>query len=292
MILTDFMDSAHARLETLFNQYLTKSPSPAKTLQEALAYSTLNGGKRIRPLLVYLTGKTFDAAWENLDVPACAIEFIHVYSLIHDDLPAMDNSDLRRGKASCHKKFNEAIAILAGDALQPLAFEIIAEHPAALSPAQRLRMIKILSEMSGLKGMAAGQMLDMEGTHTLDALTKMYGLKTGALLKASVQLGAIAANISDENILDSLQIFAENLGLAFQIQDDLLDVECETHLTGKPTGNDKTNQKTTYPSLLGVQKSRQHVEKLFSSAIHSLDFLGEKNKLLRDFALLLMQRKK
>ena len=292
MILADFIAHAHSRLETLFNQHLVTNKSPATTLQQAVAYAALNGGKRIRPLLVYLTGKVFDASWENLDPAACAIEFMHVYSLIHDDLPAMDNSDLRRGKHSCHKAFNEATAILAGDALQPLAFEMLAEHTTSLLPQQQLHMIKILSEASGIKGMAAGQMLDMEGTHSLDSLTQMYHLKTGALLKASVQLGAISANVSDPNVLISLKNFAENIGLAFQIQDDLLDIEGISHVIGKPPRTDQINQKITYPSLLGIEKSRQEVQRLFNMAIHSLDFLGKKNHLLREFATLLLQRKK
>lgn len=290
MILSDIITHAHSRLETLFHEHLMTNPSPALTLQKAIAYATLNGGKRIRPLLVYLTGKTFDATWESLDAPACAIELIHVYSLIHDDLPAMDNSDLRRGKPSCHKAFDEATAILAGDALQSLAFEILAQHSPLLTSQQQLDRIKILSQASGIHGMAAGQMLDIEKITTLDELNQMYRLKTGALLTASVQLGAISAGLADTTIFNALFIFAKNIGLAFQIQDDILDIEGTA--IGKPQGIDQINQKMTYPSFIGLEKSRKEVEILFNAAIHSLDFLGEKKKLLCDFAILLMQRNK
>ena len=291
MNLSDFTAQAITRLESLFATYIVETYTPAATLQEAITYSTLNGGKRIRPLLVYLAGNAFDAPWHHLDAPACAIELIHVYSLIHDDLPAMDNSDLRRGKPSCHKAFNDATAILAGDALQPLAFEIIATHPAGISAAQRLEMIKTLTHACGIRGMAAGQMLDMQGMTSLSTLKEMYHLKTGALLSAAVSLGAISANISNPALLDSLEIFAKNIGLAFQIQDDLLDAE-NAHATGKPQGLDQTNQKMTYISLLGIEKSREHISTLFNAAMDSLNFLGEKKKRLCEFANELMQRNK
>lgn len=292
MTLTDFIAHTNSRLESLFNQYLVADAFPATTLQKAAAYATLNGGKRTRPLLVYLTGRLFDAPWENLDAPACAIEFIHVYSLIHDDLPAMDNSDLRRGKPSCHKAFDEATAILAGDTLQPMAFEVIAKHTCSLSPEQRLEMIKRLSEASGIRGMAAGQMLDIEGVSSAESLIQMYRLKTGALLTAAVQLGAISAGISDSGVFDALRVFAENIGLAFQIQDDLLDIEGTVETLGKPSGHDQLNSKITYPSLLGVEKSREKIQVLFETGIQSLNTCTPRKNLLSEFATLLMQRNK
>lgn len=292
MTLKEFITQAQSRLELSFKQYIIENLSPAITLHKAITYATLNGGKRIRPLLVYLIGRTFDSTWENLDPPACAIELIHVYSLIHDDLPAMDNSDLRRGNPSCHKAFTEATAILAGDALQPLAFDILTQHSASLTSQQRLDMIKILSKASGLHGMAAGQMLDIEGITSLDSLTHMYQLKTGALLSAAVQLGAISAGISDPMIFDSLHTFSENIGLAFQIQDDLLDIVGTSDTLGKPQGIDQTNQKITYPSLLGIEESRQKIQVLYDTALDSLNFLGERSKLLCEFATLLLQRNK
>ncbi len=283
MTLTDLIALAHSRLDVALNQYIVTHASPASTLQKAMTYALFNGGKRVRPLLVYLTGKTFNAPWENLDTAACAVECIHVYSLIHDDLPAMDNADMRRGQPSCHKAFDEATAILAGDALQSLAFEILSGSSDG---------IKVLSKASGMQGMAAGQMLDIEKMNSLDSLTEMYRLKTGALLNASVQLGAIFADIRDPKIFEALSIFAENIGLAFQIQDDLLDIESTSSITGKPQRMDETNHKITYPSLLGVEESRKKVATLFETAIHSLSFLGEKNKSLCEFAGLLMQRRK
>ncbi|EKD54350.1 MAG: hypothetical protein ACD_60C00091G0015 [uncultured bacterium] len=292
MKLDEFVLTAKTRLNQLFQVYLHDIEHPAAELQKAINYAVQGGGKCIRPLFVYLTGHALNAPWENLDVPASAIELIHVYSLIHDDLPAMDNSDLRRGKPTCHKAFNEAIAILAGDALQPLAFEIITQHPASLSPKQRVDMIYTLSYASGIRGMAAGQALDLQGTNSLDSLTEMYQLKTSTLLAASIKLGAIAANNNDPDTHHSLQRFADCIGLAFQIQDDLLDIEGATQHIGKPQGLDQANQKITYPSLVGIEESRQQVETLFTTALQSIAFLKERGKLLEEFAYSLLHRKK
>ena len=200
--LTDLVETCQARITGLFDFYLQKKISQAPALQHAMYYSVSNGGKYLRPLLVYATGAIFDAPLENLDIPAVAVELIHSYSLIHDDLPAMDNADLRRGKPACHKAFSEAMAILAGDALQPLAYEIIARHPAPLNIEQRLEMIYQLSHASGLEGMAAGQALDIIGVDSLQALEHMYALKTGALFETSVKLGMIAANVKEHSALD------------------------------------------------------------------------------------------
>ncbi len=292
MKLIDFIAHAQTRLDRIFKYYFIEQPQSAVKLQESIAYAVLNNGKRIRPLLVYLTGHALNAPWENLDPAAVAVELIHVYSLIHDDLPAMDNSDLRRGKPTCHKVFGDAMAILAGDALLPLAFEILATRPATLSTEQRLKMIKKISSASGMHGMVAGQTLDLSGVDTLSSLTEMYQLKTGALLKASVELGIIAANNENQQTLTSLQKFAENIGLAFQIQDDLLDIEGNAHMTGKPIGIDRANEKITYPTLIGVDQSRQTVEALFKEALSSIEFLGNAGQLLHDFANNLLLRQK
>ncbi len=195
--LTHLIETCQSRITGLFDFYLQKKISQAPALQHAMYYSVSNGGKYLRPLLVYATGSIFDVPLEHLDIPACAVELIHSYSLIHDDLPAMDNADLRRGKPACHKAFTEAMAILAGDALQPLAYEIIANHPAQLSVEQRLEMIYRLSHASGLEGMAAGQALDIIGVDSLPALEHMYALKTGALFVTSVKLGMVAANVKE-----------------------------------------------------------------------------------------------
>jgi geranylgeranyl pyrophosphate synthase len=285
---------SQSRMDKMFALYL-KSPCPAPLLQEAMAYTVLNGGKRIRPLLVYATGQALEANIDNLDAAACAIELIHSYSLIHDDLPAMDNADLRRGKPACHKAYSEALAILAGDALQSLAFQILAEHPATtLSAAQRLAMITTLSTACGPNGIAAGQTLDitiMNKTISLEELTLLYKLKTGALLTASIELGMLGSISPSLETRRSLQQYAECIGLAFQIQDDLLDIEGNTILLGKPQGLDAINNKVTYPLLLGVDQARYKVEELFDNAMKSIVFLEEKAEILIDVAEYLLWRK-
>lgn len=292
MNLNDIIATSQGRLENLFQTYLTENHSPAPLLQKAMTYAVLNGGKRIRPLLVYLAGEALDAPLENLDPAACAIELVHTYSLIHDDLPAMDNADFRRGNPACHKAFNEAVAILAGDALQPLACEIIAKHPANLSATQRLLMIETLCNVSGIDGMVAGQMLDLSGVQSLESLTRMYQLKTGVLLIACVKLGAIAANNKDPSIDLALETYAQSIGLAFQIQDDILDIESSSEDLGKPQGIDVINKKVTYPTLIGVQASKQKVRHLFDSALDAISILGPKSEMLNEFAHLLLKRRK
>lgn len=290
MKLDEFFTLCQDRLKKIFTQYLLDENFPENILPESMLYSLENGGKRIRPLLVYATGFIFKTPWENLDAPAAALEIIHSYSLIHDDLPAMDNSDTRRGKPSCHKAFNEATAILAGDALQTLAFEILASHPSALSNADRLEMIKTLSRKAGLQGMASGQMLDLSGTHNISNLEKMYELKTGALLLASVQLGLIASQNPTEG--KALETYIQKIGLAFQIQDDLLDIEGQTDITGKPKGLDQLNQKKTYPNFIGIEKTKTIIQTLFQEAIMAIDFLGNNAEILRELAYYLLHRKK
>jgi farnesyl diphosphate synthase len=288
--LDEFQLSCQKRLGSVFEFYLTK-PTPTTTLQEAMSYSVLNGGKRLRSLLVYASGFAVGATWDNLDAPATAIEFIHSYSLVHDDLPAMDNADLRRGKPSCHKAYGEAIAILAGDALQTLAFEILANYQTPLNAHQRLHMMQILAEASGTQGMAAGQTLDILGVHDLSELTQMYALKTGALLSASIKLGIAAADTQDSLVVANLNRFAEQLGLAYQIQDDLLD-ENGVAVTGKPGGIDMINQKITYVSLAGKEKAIEMVEKLFSGAISAAQSLGDKGIYLLELVKMLWGREK
>ncbi len=287
--LPHLIKTCQSRVTTLFDFYLQKKTSPASELQRAMYYALSNGGKHLRPLLVYATGHIFDAPLENLDIPACAVELIHSYSLIHDDLPAMDNSDLRRGKPACHKAFTEAVAILAGDALQPLAYEIIATHPSSLSAIQRLDMIYLLAHASGLDGMAAGQTLDMMDVHTLSSLEQMYALKTGALFRTSIKLGMLAANIKEHPALDA---YADYIGLAFQIQDDLLDLENNSALTGKPIGLDNINNKMTYPLLVGIEGSQKKAQELLQNAMQTLGSLGDKASLLRALTQSILERKR
>ncbi len=286
--LAELTETCQSRITALFDFYLEKKTSQAPLLQKAMYYSVSNGGKYLRPLLVYATGLIFDAPLENLDIPASAVELIHSYSLIHDDLPAMDNADLRRGKAACHKAFSEAIAILAGDALQPLAYEIIARHPAQLTTEQRLKMIYELAHASGLEGMAAGQALDIIGLSSLSSVENMYALKTGALFTASIKLGMIAANSKEHAVLNE---FASYIGLAFQIQDDLLDFSNDPTLIGKPIGLDAINKKTTYPSLVGIEKAREKIHDLLTKGTKVLILLGEKASLLHSLTQFILEPK-
>jgi geranylgeranyl pyrophosphate synthase len=288
MTLADLQLLCIQRTDQLYHKFIKFTGHPSAKLQDAMGYALFNGGKRVRPLLVYAAGLALGGAIENLDAPAAAIELIHTYSLIHDDLPAMDNADLRRGKPSCHKVFGDAMAILAGDALQTLAFQIITDTNSDLSAAQRIDMIAILSQASGQAGMAGGQALDItEKISDIDQLTHLNQLKTGALLTACVKLGAIAAN----NAEHSLVKYADCLGLAFQIQDDILDIESDVTTIGKPVGIDAINQKITYPTLLGIDNSRQKVQELIDCALSSLDSLGNEATTLRELAEYLLQRK-
>ncbi len=243
-----------------------------------MRYSALAGGKYIRPLLVYATGQALHVSLDELDGPACAVELIHAYSLVHDDLPAMDDDDLRRGKPTCHRAFGEAIAILTGDALQSLAFHILAHDPAIKAgPAQRLKMIDTLAVASGSQGMAGGQAIDLEAVGKeldLDELENMHIRKTGALIRASVTLAALSREDLPENLLHQLGSYARCIGLAFQVQDDILDIESSTEVLGKTQGADRMMNKPTYPALLGVEGARRKAAELHEAALHHLDELG------------------
>jgi farnesyl diphosphate synthase len=223
-----------------------------------MRYSVLGGGKRLRPLLVYITGQTFSAPPQLLDAPAAAVELIHAYSLIHDDLPPMDNDDLRRGRPSCHRAFDEGTAVLAGDALQALAFEVLAVQTTALSDSIRVQMLQVLAQAIGTEGMAGGQGIDLAAVGrplSETALEIMHRRKTGALIRASVELGALAAGCTEPESRHQLRRYGDELGLAFQIQDDILDVTAETATIGKPAGSDAARAKPTYPSILGLARS-------------------------------------
>tara|TARA_R110000868_G_scaffold8205_8_gene42812 strand:+ start:13272 stop:14156 length:885 start_codon:yes stop_codon:yes gene_type:complete len=260
------------RTETILEQWLPQTNLEPKRLHESMRYSCLDGGKRIRPLLVYTTGSMFDVKLDALDGPAAAVEMIHCYSLIHDDLPAMDDDDLRRGKPTCHKAFDEATAILAGDALQALAFEVLAKYETHISADQRLKMIEILSEACGANGMAGGQAIDLYATGTkatIECVELMHRKKTGALIKASVCMGAIAAGC-DAETFNTLEQFGECIGLAFQIQDDILDIEGNTKQLGKQQGADIALDKLTYPAVAGLQQAKQQADSLYQQAINLL----------------------
>ncbi len=260
-------------------------------LDAATAYASLDGGKRMRPLLVYATGTALGADEASLDAPAAAVELIHAYSLVHDDLPAMDNDQLRRGKPTVHVAFGEANAILAGDALLTLAFELLAE--AALAPDIALAMIRHLARAGGLQGMAAGQAIDLAAVGDVmspDDLRIMHGAKTGALIRASVALGALAAG-ADEATRATLDDYADALGLAFQIRDDILDVEGDPALIGKTAGKDAAQNKPTYPALLGLEASRTLLDTLLDRMNAALTGLDCDTPTLTDLARFAAERR-
>lgn len=282
--LTQLMTICHGRLETALAPYLENIPS--QELKAAMQYTMANGGKQLRPLLIYATGHTFGADWENLDIPACSVEIIHTYSLIHDDLPCMDNADLRRGQPTCHKVYGDAMAVLTGDALHTLAMQILASHPATLKPAQRLAMMQTLSQACGAYGMAAGQALDITVLQDPGISTKLleeiYHLKTGALFTACVELGRLAAKNDNEHDQRAMKRFGDLIGLAFQIQDDILDQEASSEQLGKPQGIDFVNNKMTYPRLYGVAAAKTRVNNLYLEAIEAINYLGGRAQLLRE----------
>jgi len=266
---------------------------PAR-LHEAMRYSVLGGGKRIRPALLFATARTLGLSEDEVEAAACAIELVHVYSLVHDDLPAMDNDDLRRGRPTCHKAFDEATALLVGDALQPLAFQLLANDPALPeSPAIRLRLIDVLAQAIGTFGMAGGQAIDLavQGKQLdIGQVEDMHARKTGALIRASVLMAAECVPPLDANLYAALARYASALGLAFQIQDDLLDVTGDVSTLGKATGADSERSKPTHPAIIGIQASQQRVRLLHSQAIHALAPFGDKAESMRSLAHWLLSR--
>ncbi len=267
-----------ARVEAELDARLPAPSAKPERLHEALRYSVLGGGKRVRPVLVYATARALGLAESIVDGAACAVEFIHAYSLVHDDLPAMDDDDLRRGKPTCHKAFDEATAVLVGDSLQVLAFQVLANGTGLPSePTARLRLVELLAIGSGTSGMAGGQALDLAANGqrlSIESVDEMHARKTGALIHASVMMAAACAVELPRSVHDALDRYARDLGLAFQIQDDLLDVEGDTSLLGKPTGADSKRGKPTYPAVLGVAAARERMLALHSRALRSLDVLG------------------
>ena len=267
-----------ARIEAVLDRALVLPDAATARLRSAMRYSTLDGGKRLRPILVHASGAACGAAPEWLDAPAAAVEMIHVYSLIHDDLPAMDNDDLRRGRATCHRAFDEPTALLAGDALQAHAFEVLATAGPASMPAEvRLALVRELAAAIGTGGMAGGQAIDLEAVgRTLDlaALEDMHRRKTGALIRASVLLGAIAAGVGAGPRHAALARYGEEIGLAFQIQDDVLDVAGSAAALGKLPGKDAARAKPTYPGLMGLDEARRCAQAARDRAIDALAPLG------------------
>lgn len=272
------LEGWQARVETQLDTRLPAADAHPSRLHQALRYSVLNGGKRVRPALVYATARSLGLSESTVDGAACAVEFIHAYSLVHDDLPAMDDDDLRRGRPTCHKAFDEATAILVGDSLQVLAFQILATGPGLpRQPAIRLRLVELLAEGSGTAGMAGGQAIDLAAKGRRLSATEvdeMHARKTGALIRASVLMAAACREQLDAAVEQALDRYATDIGLAFQIQDDLLDVEGDAQLLGKATGADKANDKPTYPAVLGVDASKRRMQQLHASALEALQVLG------------------
>lgn len=253
-------------------------------LADAMAYSLFNGGKRVRPFLVQATAQAMGIDDARVDIAMAAIEMVHSYSLVHDDLPAMDDDDLRRGQPTCHIKFNEATAILAGDALLTGAFETLADMPADFSSAQRLKLVSLLGQGAGAAGMVAGQAIDLASVGKevdLAHLERMHGHKTGALIRISVLMGAHCGQPNSET-LDALTIYANAIGLAFQVQDDILDIESDTETLGKQQGADLALNKPTYPALLGLEGAKNKAAQLHQQALQALDNLpGDTSSLVQ-----------
>ncbi|MFC5488644.1 (2E,6E)-farnesyl diphosphate synthase [Dokdonella soli] len=282
------------RADAALARVLPDEHQPPVELHRAMRYAVLGGGKRLRPLLVYATGSAFGATPEKLDAVAAAVEIIHAYSLVHDDLPAMDDDSLRRGRPTCHIVFGEAMAILAGDALQALAFEVLANDATLdVDAATRLDMLRTLATACGSQGMAGGQAFDLAAVgHKLDAaeLERMHVHKTGALIRASVRLGALAAGCTDTATLAALETYGHSIGLAFQIRDDLLDIEAETSQLGKTAGKDAAANKPTYPAILGVDASRAELAALTTAALNAVEPLGAAAAPLRELAHFVAER--
>ncbi len=294
--LKQFLSESQTRVESALQQWLPATSTQPQRLHEAMRHAVLGGGKRVRPVLVYATGQALAVAPDHLNGPACAVELIHAYSLVHDDLPAMDDDDLRRGQPTCHRQFDEATAILTGDALQTLAFRVLChDQSMGVSCDTRVRMMDNLAIASGSRGMAGGQAIDLESVGeelSLVQLENMHIHKTGALILASVRMGCLAQPEADPKQLAGLEQYAKRIGLAFQVQDDILDVEGDTETLGKTQGKDQANSKPTYPSLLGLDGARSLARQLHQQALDSLSIFDHNADPLRWLADYIVARNK
>ena len=287
--------SAHQeRFENILNQLLPPSETTPRRLHSAMRYSVLGGGKRVRPLLAFAAGDFSGADSARVDVVAAAVEFIHAYSLVHDDMPCMDNDVLRRGKPTCHVEYDDATALLVGDSLQSLAFQLLAEHPLSDNAAQQLAMIKLLTTASGSRGMAGGQAIDLASVGnqlSLPELELMHIHKTGALIRAAILLGAQCAPSLSETELAGLNRYGKCVGLAFQVVDDVLDREADTATLGKTAGKDAKHDKPTYVTLLGVQAAKDMASELHQEALDALAGFGKSARRLCEMADFILLRK-
>lgn len=295
MHFDQFINHCCQRIDTALEQQLSQFDAhPA--LLEAMRYSLFNGGKRVRPLLVYASAQAIADISSVTERAAMAVEAIHAYSLIHDDLPAMDDDDLRRGKPTCHIAFNEATAILAGDALQAFAFDVLSEagNDESIEPKTLITMLHILSRSSGANGMVGGQSIDLaavDQTLTINQLETMHRLKTGALISASTRLGALSTGIASDHQLQALQHYASAIGLAFQVQDDILDVTSDTQTLGKQQGADAALSKPTYIALLGLDASKKKAKQLHEQALDALSGFDYRADHLRHLSAYIVNRR-
>jgi len=293
----DFADKLAAltsRVERCLDGVLPPIGQVPVRLHEAMRYATLSGGKRIRPLLVYATGECLQVDAAKLDIPATAIELIHSFSLVHDDLPAMDDDDLRRGQPTVHRKFDEATAILAADALQPLAFQVIAAAE-VLTDLEARRLVRLIAEACGSLGMTGGQAIDLasEGRRlSVDEIAELHGLKTGALIRACVMSACCLSGTLVEEHRLAMDGFSHDIGLAFQIRDDILDVEGDTEVIGKPAGSDEALDKATWPALFGIDESNRRCDELLESAMQQLALFGNDADPLRLLANYIVERRR
>jgi farnesyl diphosphate synthase len=292
----DFQDWARlrqARMETVLVQLLPSADLAPQRLHQAMRYAALDGGKRVRPLLAFAAGELSDAPAERVETVAAAVELIHVYSLVHDDLPCMDDDELRRGKPTCHVQYDEATALLVGDSLQSLAFQLLAERPVATTPALQLEMLRLLALASGSRRMAGGQAIDLDSVGKILDQTElefMHIHKTGALIRASVMLGAHCGSGVNGDQLEAINHYAKCVGLAFQVVDDILDVEASTLTLGKTAGKDADDNKPTYVSILGLEEAHRLAEELHANALSALVGLGAKARRLAQLADFIVRR--
>lgn len=288
--LETFMKENAPKIDKTLHALIDELSIPSE-LKKSMIYSINAGGKRVRPLLVLATLDDLDIQLDDAYIVACAVELIHTYSLIHDDLPAMDDDDYRRGKLTNHKVFGDALAILAGDAMQALAFQCLT-RTTSLAPTQQVELIRLLSEASGAEGMVGGQVLDLEGearSLNVDELEAIHVRKTGALLSFSIEAGAILAQLCDDK-KGQLKRYAHHIGLAFQIKDDILDVTSTTEQLGKPANSDEVQNKSTYPALLGIDGATEQMYARYEEALDALRFLEKEDALLAQFAHYIVER--
>lgn len=284
-------------MQTRIEQVLiTAMPSESEvpvTLHQAMRYAVLGGGKRVRALLAYAAGEFCGAPLEHIDLSAAAVELIHAFSLVHDDMPCMDDDDLRRGKASTHKKFGDATALLAGDALQSLAFELVASHQLPIPATQKVSILQCLAFATGSRGMAGGQSIDLVSTGiklTQPQLAHMHALKTGALMHAAAMMGAYTAPNADKQKYEAVDAYAKAIGLAFQVVDDILDAEADTATLGKTAGKDAEQDKSTYVTLLGLDMAKSLAQSLYQQALSPLEAYTQEADMLRSLASFITQR--